>query len=215
MERRISAILWDIDGTLLNFPAAEEAALHACFEKFGLGECTPEMLKDYSAINLSYWKRIERGEIGKGRALVARYEDFFARYGLPVERAAAFNDEYQVRLGDTVVFEHGAYEAVAVLRGDAMPGEEEKKLVSGPEPVQHIVDMVENLLEVARVGKHLCAVEVGTVLEEAREISRVVHRELEGVYVRVDVVVDADEQCVSFHYIDLTPCDSHDLGLFY
>ena len=117
MEQKISAVLWDIDGTLLNFPAAEEAAIHACFDRFNLGECTEDMLRRYSAINLGYWKKIERGEIDKGRALAARFEDFFSEYGLDVSVAAAFNDEYQIRLGDTVVFEHGALEAVAALRG--------------------------------------------------------------------------------------------------
>ena len=117
MGHKISAILWDIDGTLLNFPAAEEAAINACFGKFNLGECTKDMLRRYAAINLGYWKMIERGEIDKGRALAARFEDFFAEYGLNVSVAAAFNDEYQIRLGDTVVFEHGAYDAVASLKG--------------------------------------------------------------------------------------------------
>ncbi|MBQ8955255.1 MAG: YjjG family noncanonical pyrimidine nucleotidase [Clostridia bacterium] len=117
MNQKISAVLWNIDGTLLNFPAAEEAAIHACFERFGLGECTKDMLRRYSAINLGYWKMIERSEIDKGRALAARFEDFFAEYGLPVDVAAAFNDEYQIRLGDTVVFEPGALEAVSALRG--------------------------------------------------------------------------------------------------
>ena len=117
MNHKISAILWDIDGTLLNFPAAEEAAINACFGKFNLGECTKDMLRRYAAINLGYWKMIERGEIDKGRALVARFEDFFSEYGLDVSVASAFNDEYQIRLGDTVVFEHGAYDAVASLKG--------------------------------------------------------------------------------------------------
>ena len=117
MGHKISAILWDIDGTLLNFPAAEEAAINACFGKFNLGECTKAMLRRYAAINLGYWKMIERGEIDKGRALAARFEDFFSEYGLDVSVASAFNDEYQVRLGDTVVFEHGAYDAVASLKG--------------------------------------------------------------------------------------------------
>ena len=39
MEQKIAAVLWDIDGTLLNFPAAERAAIHTCFVRFGLGRC--------------------------------------------------------------------------------------------------------------------------------------------------------------------------------
>ena len=35
----IRAILWDVDGTLLDFKAAERAALDAAFRTFGLGPC--------------------------------------------------------------------------------------------------------------------------------------------------------------------------------
>ena len=59
----IQTILWDIDGTLLNFEQAERAALHACFGVFGLGVCSDEMLRHYSAINRGYWQRLERGEL--------------------------------------------------------------------------------------------------------------------------------------------------------
>ncbi len=113
----IRAILWDIDDTLLNFDAAEKAAIRACFAQFGLGECTDAMLLDYVRINKGYWARIERGEIDKKRALVARFEDFFASEGLPADCASSFNDAYQVRLGDTAVFNHGGYDAVRALHG--------------------------------------------------------------------------------------------------
>ncbi|MBR4442670.1 MAG: YjjG family noncanonical pyrimidine nucleotidase [Clostridia bacterium] len=115
--KEIRAILWDVDGTLLNFAAAEKAAIRACFRRFGLGECTDAMLSRYSLINKGYWERIERGEIDKGRALVARFEDFFAGEGLVTDCAPAFNSDYQISLGDTVVFERGAREAVVSLRG--------------------------------------------------------------------------------------------------
>ena len=36
----VKAILWDVDGTLLDFSAAEKAALQATFSAFGLGTCT-------------------------------------------------------------------------------------------------------------------------------------------------------------------------------
>ena len=60
----IRAVLWDVDGTLLNFLAAEKAAIRECFRRFDLGECTDAMLARYSAINRGYWEKIERGEIG-------------------------------------------------------------------------------------------------------------------------------------------------------
>jgi len=113
----IKVILWDIDGTLLSFKLAERAAIRACFEKFGLGELTEEMLANYSAINASYWKRLELGELTKGQVLRGRFEEFFAAYGLDTGCVDDFNAEYQVRLGETVVFNDNGRELVQRLRG--------------------------------------------------------------------------------------------------
>ena len=50
----IKVILWDIDGTLLNFLAAEKNAIRTCFSEFGICECTDEMIARYSQINKKY-----------------------------------------------------------------------------------------------------------------------------------------------------------------
>ena len=36
----ITTILWDVDATLLDFLAAEKAAIKKLFQEFALGECT-------------------------------------------------------------------------------------------------------------------------------------------------------------------------------
>lgn len=113
---RIKAVLWDIDGTLLNFAAAEKAAIRKCFEIYGLGQCTDEMLAHYSQINHRYWKRLERGEMTKPEILVGRFYEFFEYEGLDTSKAAAFNEEYQVRLGDTICFEDNAIEVIQQLK---------------------------------------------------------------------------------------------------
>ena len=113
----IKVILWDIDGTLLSFKLAERAAIRTCFAKFGLGEITDEMLARYSEINASYWKRLELGELTKGQVLRGRFEEFFNAYGLDTACVDDFNAEYQVRLGETVVFNDDGRELVERLRG--------------------------------------------------------------------------------------------------
>lgn len=113
----IKAILWDIDGTLLDFLAAEKAAIRKCFEIFGLGECTDEMIKRYSAINKKYWECLERGEITKPQVLVGRFEEFFASENILTDCAPEFNQEYQIRLGDTICFCDDSYELVRGLKG--------------------------------------------------------------------------------------------------
>ena len=44
----ITTILWDVDATLLDFLAAEKAAIKKLFQEFDLGECTDEMIRRYS-----------------------------------------------------------------------------------------------------------------------------------------------------------------------
>ena len=99
-----TTVLWDIDMTLLDFLVAERHAIRKCFEIFGLGECSDEMLERYSVINRKYWEKLERGEITKQETLVGRFREFFASEGLPVDKAEAVNAEYQIRLGDTVAY---------------------------------------------------------------------------------------------------------------
>ena len=86
----IKLILWDIDGTLLDFEAAEKAAIKNLFIKFGFGECTDEMLRVYSGINRKYWQALEKGEMTKAEILVNRFREFFSLYGLNREKAEDF-----------------------------------------------------------------------------------------------------------------------------
>lgn len=113
----ITTILWDVDGTLLNFLAAEKAAIRSLFEEYHLGVCSDEMLKRYSSINKNYWEMLERGEIEKKVLLVGRFRDFFEKEGIDSSLAAEFNEKYQLRLGDTIVYCDDSLEIVKSLRG--------------------------------------------------------------------------------------------------
>jgi len=113
----IKVILWDVDGTLLDFLKAEHEAIQTCFEVFGLGKCTDEMIARYSKINRKYWEMLERGEITKPEVLVGRFKEFFASEGIETDCAEAFNKEYQLRLGDTICFCDDGYELVKSLKG--------------------------------------------------------------------------------------------------
>ena len=113
----IKVILWDIDATLLDFLAAEKAAIRTFFSKYNLGECTDEMLGRYSIINKKYWEMLERGEMSKADILVNRFREFFASEGIETECEKEFNDSYQVALGDTICFRDNGYELVKKLQG--------------------------------------------------------------------------------------------------
>ena len=113
-------VLWDIDGTLLDFEKAEEAGIRGCFAHYKLGECTDEMLEKYKVINRGYWQAMERGEIEKPVLLVKRFEDFLNAYNLDSSVAAGMNSLYQVLLGETVVFAPHAWETIQALKGKVL-----------------------------------------------------------------------------------------------
>ena len=110
-------ILWDIDGTLLNFGLAETAALNKCFEIFNLVRLTDEMINDYKSINDIYWKKLERNEVTRAQVLVGRFRDFFDKYGIDKSIAEEFNQNFQIELGKTYVFNPYGKEIVKKLIG--------------------------------------------------------------------------------------------------
>jgi YjjG family noncanonical pyrimidine nucleotidase len=108
----IKVLLWDVDGTLLDFLKAEYESIKQCFEVFDLGKCTDEMVERYSIINKKYWEMLERGEITKPEVLVGRFTEFFETEGIDTSIASSFNKEYQNRLGETIVFCDDSYELI-------------------------------------------------------------------------------------------------------
>ena len=137
-------LLWDIDGTVLDFLASEAYAIRFLFEKYNIGECSDEMLKVYSEINAKYWRKLERGELTKQEILVMRFRDFFELIGADVSLAEAFNKDYQVALGDHIEFvdnaeemllsQKGKYTLVAVTNGTKI-AQEKKLRLSGLDKV--------------------------------------------------------------------------------
>ncbi len=117
MISMIKTLLWDIDGTLLDFSKAEAYGIRKCFEIFNLGECTDEMLHRYSLINKKYWEKLEREELTKPQVLRGRFVEFFEKEGIDFDEIDDFNLEYQYRLGDKVFFCDKGLETVQALKG--------------------------------------------------------------------------------------------------
>jgi 2-haloacid dehalogenase len=113
----IETILWDVDGTLLDFNAAEMTAIRTLFADFGLGECTDAMLARYHGINIDFWQRLEKKELSKKQVLTGRFEQFFSEYGIDTGVVPEFNERYQVTLGDTIVFCDDSLNIVRALKG--------------------------------------------------------------------------------------------------
>lgn len=113
----IKVLLWDLDNTLLDFPTAEREAIQGSFAAFGLGPCPEDMVARYSLLNAGYWKRLEQGEITKEQLLPERFQVFFAQEGIDFTDYAAFNADYQRRLGDVVAFQDHSDQLLWDLRG--------------------------------------------------------------------------------------------------
>lgn len=109
-------ILWDLDGTIMDFTYSQNMAIKALFKKYNLGDCSDEMLDVYSGINHKYWEALERGEVIKSEMLVSRFVDFFSMYEIDVSVANAFNSDYQTELGEYVAFEDGAKEVLEAFK---------------------------------------------------------------------------------------------------
>lgn len=105
----IKVLLWDIDGTILNFLKSEKYAVKKCFSVFGLGECSDETVSRYSEINKKYWTMLEAGKITKQDVMRRRYEDLFRIEGIEFDRIDELNKEYQIRLGDKIFFNDNAH----------------------------------------------------------------------------------------------------------
>lgn len=106
-------IFLDLDDTLLDFGAAERAAISKTFREIGM-EPTPALLRRYSEINQSQWEAFERGEITRETVLTRRFELLFAELGMAQDPAAT-EDIYRTYLGVGHYFVPGAEELLAYL----------------------------------------------------------------------------------------------------
>lgn len=147
-------LLWDIDGTVLDFLASEAYAIRTLFKKYNIGECSDEMLKLYSEINSKYWQMLERNELTKAEILVGRFCEFFEKIGVDVTIAEKFNLDYQLTLGDHIEFvdkaedmllwQKGKYTLVAVTNGTKI-AQEKKLRLSGLDNVFDAIFISENV----------------------------------------------------------------------
>ena len=114
---RYDIILFDADGTLLDFGRAEDEALRESLLSMGI-VADDEMVKTYSTINDSLWKALERGEVTKEVLRYRRFERFFSHYGFELD-AHVMASKYENELSTKGHLLEGAKELCERLYGKA------------------------------------------------------------------------------------------------
>lgn len=82
--KKYEVLLFDVDGTLLDFDKAEEMGIEGLLIHYGL-PVTAENKEKYHLLNKKYWEMLERGEISRDQVLSLRFEEFFGDFGIPVD----------------------------------------------------------------------------------------------------------------------------------
>ena len=110
---RYTTLLLDVDGTLLDFEAAQRDALIKAFanHNYVLDDRIKEI---YYEINHGLWTQYENGIIAKDEVVYTRFGKLFEMVGIKGD-GIAFEDEYQMLLGQGHELIEGAREVLEKL----------------------------------------------------------------------------------------------------
>lgn len=108
-------LLFDADGTLFDYRAAEDNALKQNFAVHGL-VFRPAHQQRYQVINHDFWQRFERKEVTPEDLRVGRFRQLFTETGIDFD-ADAFADTYLEQLAQQAQLLDGAAELLAELHG--------------------------------------------------------------------------------------------------
>lgn len=108
-----SWLLFDADGTLFDYDAAEGKALAATFEAAGFSFHT-DYANTYRAVNAAAWAAFERGELTQPQLHRLRFQRTLQALALRTD-VDAFAESYLVQLSRTTDLIDGALDAVSSL----------------------------------------------------------------------------------------------------
>lgn len=111
--KRYEILLFDADGTLLDFDRSEDEALKRALQQYGLAY-TPSISRRYHEINDSLWKQLEQGQITREYLQATRFATFLQELnsrGSP----ASFNLCYRQYLSESAHLIPGAFSLCQTL----------------------------------------------------------------------------------------------------
>lgn len=113
MNKQYHTVLLDVDGTLLDFDAAERASIEAILKFYHV---TPEtmFLEAYHTLNQRYWQNFESGLITKDQIMGYRFTEYFKNIGIEAdgEEAEALHRDH---LNHSAILIEGALEVCDCL----------------------------------------------------------------------------------------------------
>ena len=111
---KYSILLFDADGTLMDFHRSEYEAVRESLSFFSLPN-DDRVIETYSEINCEYWRMLERGEIEKSKLYAARWQTLIDTYDFDCD-AQALSDKYIENLASKSYMIDGALEMCQKLR---------------------------------------------------------------------------------------------------
>ena len=111
---KYSILLFDADGTLMDFHRSEYEAVRESLSFFSLPN-DDSVIETYSEINCEYWRMLERGEIEKSKLYAARWQTLIDTYDFDCD-AQALSDKYIENLASKSYMIDGALEMCQKLR---------------------------------------------------------------------------------------------------
>ncbi|MBT9778781.1 noncanonical pyrimidine nucleotidase, YjjG family [Clostridium sp. MCC353] len=106
-------LLFDLDGTLLDFDANEADSLKKLFESKG-HPFTDEVRRTYHSINSRLWSDYEKGKIGQPEVLNTRFAETMACFGVSAD-GEEWERRYRELLGNGAQLIDGALELCRLL----------------------------------------------------------------------------------------------------
>ena len=94
--KKYKTLLWDVDGTLLDFHGAEQKGITAVFAKHGIAVSQIQIEK-YREINAGFWRAYERGEVAKEDIFSGRFPKLLQEIGIDGD-GMVFEEEYRMEL---------------------------------------------------------------------------------------------------------------------
>lgn len=114
-DARYEYLLWDVDGTLLDFEYSMRVSLSMSLEKIGVA-VTEELIDQYSQINDKWWKRLERGEVTREQLLPGRFLELFEACKIQCHDFPAYLADFQRNLSCQYRLMKGAQEVCRTLK---------------------------------------------------------------------------------------------------